>query len=76
MSCTCPKPHTHTKPVDVVLYIAVITVALLMLLLFGLIATNVHICSDEIAAVLSLVRSPAMTWQWLGLTLRSYVTLP
>ena len=76
MSCTCPKPHTHTKPVDVALYITLAVVALLMLLLFGLIATNVHICSDEIAAVLTIARSPAMTWQWLGLTLRSYVTLP
>ena len=76
MSCTCPKPHMHTKPLDVALYIALAVVALLMLLLFGLIATGVHICSGEIAAVLPLVRSPAMTWQWLGLTLRSYVTLP
>jgi len=73
MSCTCLKPHTHTKPVDVVLYIAVITVALLMLLLFGLIATNVHVCGDEIAAVLTLARSPTATWQWLSLLLRSYV---
>lgn len=71
MSCTCPKPHTHTKPVDVALYIVLVVVALLMLLLFGLIATNVHICSDEIAAVLTLARSPAATWQWLGLLLRS-----
>lgn len=76
MSCTCPKPHTHTKPLDVALYIALTIVGLLMLLLFDLVATNVHICSDEIAAVLPLVRSPAMTWQWLGLLLRSYVTLP
>ena len=76
MACACPKPHTHTKPVDVALYITLAVVALLMLLLFGLIATNVHICSDEIAAVLTIARSPAMTWQWLGLTLRSYVTLP
>lgn len=76
MSCTCPKPHTHTKPLDVALYIALILVGLLMLLLLGLVATGVHICSGEIAAVLPLVRSPAMTWQWLCLTLRSYVTLP
>lgn len=73
MSCTCPKPHTHTKPLDVALYIALAVVGLLMLLLFGLIATNVHICSDEIAAVLPLVRSPAMMWQWLVLMLRGYV---
>ena len=73
MSCTCPKPHTHTKPVDVALYITLAVVALLMLLLFGLIATNVHNCSDEIAAVLTIARNPAMTWQWLGLLLRGYV---
>ena len=76
MSCTCDKPHTHNKVTDYALFIGAAIVGLLMLLLLGLVATGVHICSGEIAAVLPLVRSPAMTWQWLGLTLRSYVTLP
>ena len=73
MSCTCDKPHTHNKVTDYALFIGAAIVALLMLLLFGLIATNVHICSDEIAAVLTIARNPAMTWQWLGLLLRGYV---
>jgi hypothetical protein len=73
MPCTCDKPHTHNKVTDYALLIGAAIVGLLMLLLFGLIATNVHICSDEIAAVLTLARSPAATWQWLGLLLRGYV---
>lgn len=73
MPCTCDKPHTHNKVTDYALFIGAAIVGLLMLLLFGLIATNVHICSDEIAAVLTIARSPAMTWQWLGLLIRGYV---
>ena len=76
MPCTCDKPHTHNKATDYALLIGAAIVGLLMLLLLGLIATNVHICSDEIAAVLTVARSPAMTWQWLGLLIRSYVTVP
>ena len=73
MPCTCDKPHIHNKVTDYALFIGAAIVGLLMLLLFGLIATNVHICSDEIAAVLTIARSPAMTWQWLGLLIRGYV---
>ena len=73
MPCTCDKPHTHNKVTDYALLIGAAIVGLLMLLLLGLIATNVHICGDEIAAVLTIARSPAMTWQWLGLLIRSYV---
>ena len=73
MPCTCDKPHTHNKVTDYALFIGAAIVGLLMLLLFGPIATNVHICSDEIAMVLTIARSPAMTWQWLGLLIRGYV---
>ena len=73
MPCTCNKPHTHNKVTDYALFIGAAIVGLLMLLLFGLIATNVHICSDEIAAVLTIARNPVMTWQWLGLLIRGYV---
>ena len=73
MPCTCDKPHTHNKVTDYALFIGAAIVGLLMLLLFGLIATNVHICSDEIAAVLTIARNPVMTWQWLGLLIRGYV---
>jgi hypothetical protein len=52
--------------------IALVTFVVVLLFLFlGVAVGNVHICGDEIVAGLLLLRSPAVTWQWLGLLLRS-----
>lgn len=69
MSCTCDKPHEHPPTTAVIVLVTFVVV--LLLLFLGVAVGNVHICGDEIVAGLLLLRSPAVTWQWLGLLLRS-----
>ena len=70
MSCTCDKPHTHNKVSDYVILTLVLLLTLVFLVL-GLMVTNIHICSEEIVPVLTVMRNPGTFWQYGILLIRS-----